>query len=651
MKLFFYKSIFFLLFALTLHYSVNAKTDTLRISQMLRTVDAELLTNRNAAVGMAQKAYVLSQQENYYKGMYTAYMKLGVIEQFYNARYDKALGYYLKALKLATDANIADDKINASVRAGSIYTREKMKKEAYAYLSKAYYDSKNSTNNTTRSFVLGRLGFYYFNVELKNELAILYFLKALKALNNQPNGDYGYLYVCLASAYNETGNTIVAERYANKALVEFKNDQDYVYLAYTFTLLSSFELNKGNIKKAFELATTGENIALKYGLSKELVDCKLALYNIYKKQNNEHQALLTIETYNALKDSVFSNSKSAKIGSVGSKEAISNYESELDIMNQENQNIKEQKNLFIILLSLGVLLLCVSVFFVISKIKSNKELHLKSDIIHAQSQEVMLKNSEIIDSINYAQRIQNALLPSLTELRTMFDHNYFILLKPRDIVSGDFFWITQQEHINYFAVADCTGHGVPGSFMSVLGNTILNEIVTIAKIKEPAEILNKLRERIIKDLKQTENAGANRDGMDISLCAYNTITKELKYAGANNEIYILKRNTENFEEPELLRLKADKMPVGIHYGVQKPFAQQSLIMETGDCVYLFSDGYLDQFGGPKGRKFKHSRFGELLSNMSELDIKEQGEMVIKTFEQWKGDIDQLDDVIVLGIEL
>ncbi|MEQ1733506.1 MAG: SpoIIE family protein phosphatase [Bacteroidia bacterium] len=651
MKSFRFKSILFLLFALTLHHSVSANTDTLRINQMLRTVDAELLTNREAAIGMAQKAYVLSQQENYYEGMYSAYMKLGVIEQFYNARYDKGLGYYLKALKLATDANDTTDKINASVRAGSIYAREKMKKEAYAYLSKAYYDSKNNTDNATRSFVLGRLGFYYAYVEDKNELAIQYFLKALKTLNNTPNGDYGYLYVCLASAYNQSGNAVVAERYAHKALTEYEKNKDYVYLSYTYTLLSRFELNKNNIDKAFELATTGEKIATKYGLSKELIDCKLALYNIYKKQNNEHQALLSIETYNALKDSVFSNSKSAKIGSVGSKEVISNYESELDIMNQENQNIKDQKNLFVILLSLGALLLGVSVFFAISKIKSNKELHIKSEIIHAQSQEVMLKNSEIIDSINYAQRIQNALLPSFAELKAMFANNYFILLKPRDIVSGDFFWITQQEHVNYFAVADCTGHGVPGSFMSVLGNTILNEIVTIAKVQEPAEILNKLRERIIKDLKQTENAGANRDGMDISLCAYNTLTKELKYAGANNEIYILKRNAENFDEPELLRLKADKMPVGIHYGEQKPFTQQSRIMETGDCVYLFSDGYLDQFGGPKGRKFKHSRFGELLNNMSELDIKEQGEMVLKTFKQWKGDIDQLDDVLVLGIEL
>ncbi len=651
MKSFRFKLILFLLVALTLHNSVNAVTDTLRINQMLRTVDAELLNNREAAVGMAQKAYVLSQQENYYNGMYSAYMKLGIIEQFYNARYDKGLGYYLKALKLATDANDTTDKIIASVRAGSIYTREKMKKEAYAYLSKAYYDSKTNTDNATRSFLLGRLGYYYTYVENKNELAIQYFLKALKILNNEAKGDYGYLYICLASSYEQTGNAIVAERYANKALAEYKKNEDYVYLAYTYTLLSHFELNKSNINKALELATTGQKIAIKYGLTKELVDCKLALYNIYKKQNNEHEALLSIESYNMLKDSIFSNSKSAKIGSVGSKEAISNYESELDVMNQENQNIKNQKNLFLVLLLLGALLLGVSVFFAISKIKSNKELHLKSDIIHAQSQEVMLKNSEIIDSINYAQRIQNALLPSFTELKAMFANNYFILLKPRDIVSGDFFWITQQAHINYFAVADCTGHGVPGSFMSVLGNTILNELVTIAKVQEPAEILNKLRERIIKDLKQTENEGANRDGMDISLCAYNTITKELKYAGANNEIYVLKRNIENFDEPELLRLKADKMPVGIHYGVQKPFTQQSLIMETGDCVYLFSDGYLDQFGGPKGRKFKHSRFGELLSNMSDLDIKEQGEMVVKTFEQWKGEIDQLDDVLVLGVEL
>lgn len=645
------KLILTFLFALTLQAHVNASTDTARINQMLRTVDAELLNNRTAAIGMAQKAYVLSQQENYYKGMYNSYMQLGVIEQFYNARYDKALGYYLKGLKVATDANDTIDKINAYVRVGSIYAREKMKKEAFSYLSKAYYISTTINAPVTRSFVISRFGFYYVNVENKNELAIQYFLKALKSLDNSPQGDYGYIYICLADAYAKTGNAIAAERYANKALTVYQQKKDYVYLAYTYSFLSRVALSKNKLDEAFTLAKTGEDIATKYSLSKELMDCKLSLYHVYKQQNDEHNSLVTIEEYNVLKDSIFNTGKSAKIASVGNKEVISNYESELDIMNQENESITQQKNLFVVLLSLGVLLLGVSVVFAINKVKSNKELHLKNDIINKQREQVETKNKEIIDSINYAQRIQSALLPSISELNMLFDSNYFVMLQPRDIVSGDFFWVTQQAHIKYFAVADCTGHGVPGSFMSVLGNTILNELVTIAQLQEPADILNKLRDRVIKDLKQNDQKDANRDGMDVSLCAYNTLTNELKYAGANNEIYILKRNAQSLDDPELIRLKPDKMPVGVHYGEQKSFTQQSITIKTGDCVYLFSDGYIDQFGGPKGRKFKHSKFGDLLNSAKELTIQEQGEMVTRTFDKWRGSLEQIDDVLVLGIEL
>jgi serine phosphatase RsbU (regulator of sigma subunit) len=629
----------------------NAASDTARINQMLRSAKSDVLTSRQAAIGIAQKAYVLSNQEGYYKGMFNAYMQLGVIEHFYNSRYDKALGYYLKALNLATEAGDTIDKITSGTRAGTIYVRQKMKKEAFGYLSSAYYASKICNNDATKAFVISRLGFYYAYVENKHDLAIQYNLKAIKQLNNKPYNEYGYLYLSLASSYSEAGNQIASERYADKALQEFIKTDDKVYLAYMFTYLSRRELKKNNVDEAYNYANQGCAIALKYNLNKELIDAHDALYEVYKIKKDEHKALLSLETANALKDSFFSTSASAKIVSVGNKEMVANYESVLDVMSQENEAIKQQKNLVLILLALGGLVLLVSILFAVNKVKSNKELSSKNNIINQQREEVVHKNKEIIDSINYAQRIQNALLPSVNELTQLFGKNYFVLMQPRDIVSGDFFWMAQIDTIKYFAVADCTGHGVPGSFMSVLGNTILNELVTIAGVKEPAEILNKLRDRIIKDLKQTDNPDANRDGMDIALCAYNTVTNELKFAGANNEIYVLKRNTESFDDPELLRLKANKMPIGIYHGALKPFTQQSIQVQRGDAVYLFSDGYLDQFGGPKGRKFKHSRFGELLNNISELPINEQGIMVVETFEKWKGITEQLDDVLVLGLEL
>jgi ligand-binding sensor domain-containing protein/serine phosphatase RsbU (regulator of sigma subunit) len=251
------------------------------------------------------------------------------------------------------------------------------------------------------------------------------------------------------------------------------------------------------------------------------------------------------------------------------------------------------------------------------------------------------QHKEIKDSILYAKRIQQAILPVPEELsRSLAD--FFILFKPRDIVSGDFYWFSEKNGKVVIAAADCTGHGVPGALMSMIGNTLLNEIVNEKEVLRPDLILGQLRENIIKTLKQTGAEGENKDGMDIALCVLDRPGMLLEFAGANNPLYLVSGS-------ELTEVKGDKQPIGVYQGETKPFTNHRLEIKKGDRIYLASDGYADQFGGPSGKKFKYRQMKELILSLRSLPMKEQKEALDRAIESWRGGLDQIDDILVIGI--
>jgi transcriptional regulator with GAF, ATPase, and Fis domain len=254
------------------------------------------------------------------------------------------------------------------------------------------------------------------------------------------------------------------------------------------------------------------------------------------------------------------------------------------------------------------------------------------------------KNKHITDSIIYAKRIQQAILPP-EEVVTSHLKNAFVLYKPKDIVSGDFYWIERKDNKILFAVVDCTGHGVPGAFMSIIGFNGLNQIVNEYHITQPAEILNQLNKIISKTLKQRAEDSKIRDGMDISVCCIDLQKNTLEYAGANNPIFIIRNN-------EVLEINADKQPIGNFVGENEfKFTNKELQLYANDKLYLFSDGYADQFGGPKGKKLKYSNFRQLLLDNHEKPMHIQKQMLDFMFEEWKGDLEQIDDVCVIGVKI
>lgn len=294
---------------------------------------------------------------------------------------------------------------------------------------------------------------------------------------------------------------------------------------------------------------------------------------------------------------------------------------------------KKRQQLILILVTCVLVLVFVFTGLILSSLR----------ITRKQKITIEEKNKDIIDSINYAKRIQNALLKEEEHVSKHLPA-HFVLFKPKDIVSGDFHWSLEKSGHWYVAAVDCTGHGVPGAFMSMLGVAFLNEITATTRILSPAEILDQLRNKIVTELGQSEKDGGSKDGMDISLMRLNLETKEMQWAGANNPLWITSENSK------LIEFKPNKQPIGYHLAME-PFINHSIKLYNGDTVYLFTDGYADQFGGQKEKKFMYKKLKELLVSIHEKPMPEQKGILITSFESWKGKLEQVDDVTIIGIRI
>ena len=272
-----------------------------------------------------------------------------------------------------------------------------------------------------------------------------------------------------------------------------------------------------------------------------------------------------------------------------------------------------------------------------------EEIRAQNDRITIQKDLIEEKNKKITDSIQYASLIQNAVLPSPSVLSESFAE-YFLLNLPRDIVSGDLWWYYKSNNKVMLAVADCTGHGVPGAILSMLGTTLLNEIANQHPEIKANEFLDLLKHKMVEALVRSDNGSPRHDGMDIAICIFNVEDNTVEIAGANNPVYILRNG-------DIEIIKGDKAHIGLHIKRSNLFSQNTCKIEKGDRFYMFSDGFADQFGGENGNKFMLQNFRNLIISTSNLPLKEQGIALNDAFEKWKGNQEQLDDVLVIGVRL
>ena len=312
-----------------------------------------------------------------------------------------------------------------------------------------------------------------------------------------------------------------------------------------------------------------------------------------------------------------------------------------DLKKQELERKLEYRRKIVQITSGGLfvfLLLFAVIFFqFIQKRKANK-------LLAEQNEKINRQNKQITDSISYAQTIQRAILPVEGWLKQYFDA--FIIFRPKDMVSGDFYWFTKIDHSERWiiAVVDCTGHGVPGAFISILGISYLSLVISKYKPSAPSQILNHLREYFMKSLDQTGKEDEQKDGIDMSLCIFNKKDNTIQFAGAFNPVYIVRDN-------EIIQIEGDKMPIGVSAEFENSFVDKDFALKKHDMLYLFTDGFPDQFGGEDGKKYKYRKFRELLIKCSTLSISKQKNVIIDEFVAWKGNQPQIDDMTIFGIKI
>jgi serine phosphatase RsbU (regulator of sigma subunit)/Tfp pilus assembly protein PilF len=405
----------------------------------------------------------------------------------------------------------------------------------------------------------------------------------------------------------------------------------------------------GRYEQALDYFNQSLALNQELNLKKEIYDVYKDISDTYATMGNFKRALDNYQKYNELKDSSIREENIRQISELETKYETERVERENELLNTQNMlqetELKRQRVMIYSLVGIFLVILASSflLFRAYRAIKHANFLLEEQNIeIKHQRDQIFQQKQEITDSIHYASRIQNALLPPEKLLGKLSDH--FILYKPRDIVSGDYYWMTQKDGKTVILAADCTGHGVPGAFMSMLGISFMNEIVNKSDMTQPNEILNKLRDNVVNSLHQTGEEGEAQDGMDLALCVINNDKSKLQYSGAYNPLFLIR-------DDELIEYKPDKMPIGIYKEKQDSFTNHEIDIREEDALYMFSDGYVDQFGGPGAKKFMAKRFKELLLSIYKKPMTEQKNILDTTLEEWKGGIDQIDDILVMGIRI
>lgn len=485
----------------------------------------------------------------------------------------------------------------------------------------------------------------------------------------------GYSYLAIGNVFLAKNNLDSAFVYLENALAKFKECDEHYGVAITKRDLGTYYLLKGNTQKSLVHLTSGleilakisnkrgyseglaiigkvflarndyenavknleesQRLALEMELYEDIIKNYQSLSVAYEKWGKYDSAYKCILKYTYLKDSIFNAEKHFQIA-----ELQTQYETEKKEQQIALQNIKLDKNKSIQqLLILAFILASTLAFFSFRWYRIKKR---DNQLLSEQKRLIEQKNTQITDSINYAKRIQGVLLGKSSTLPKPVK-DLFILYQPKDIVSGDFYFIKEYQTYTVIAAADCTGHGVPGAFMSMLGVTLMNEVFTYSNPRTAAEVLEEMRTKVKEALNQTEYKTEAKDGMDMALCIIDKTNNKLQFSGAYNSLYMIRGG-------EMTEFKAIRNPVGVHMK-ELPFQNEVIECKPNDQFYIFSDGYADQVGGFSQQKFKIVEFRKLIQSISNLPMNEQVSKLESTIQIWKGNADQTDDMLVVGFKV
>lgn len=593
----------------------------------------------------------LYQKINDKRGISLAYNGLGILEKNRN-NFIKSLEYYYKAIEPLDKEKDKGRYATIYMNIGIVYRNLKNPKRALDYYKSCdsvYQILKDTAgiikNNVNTCTALKEYGKY--------EEAKILGLNTQKIieLNGSKNSGAFNLYEIIAGIYFHEKNYPKAEQYYLK---RFDFEAEMGNQSVLASMYESLALLYKQWGKEF-LADKYYKLAIQNLSKNKDTKTRLALLNLkidfLKSGGNFKEALELHEEKYKLNDSIFSSDLTEKISKMENDISNQNQKKDLELL-QKNQAIKDleikRQRFFNYGLVIVVLLIAVFVFFILKSLKVNKrinsELNIKNKKVEEQNAIIEEKNKDIIDSINYAQRLQQILLPAEEEFKQALPES-FLYFEPKDIVSGDFYFIERTEEFAFVSVVDCTGHGVPGAIMSMVANNLLNKVVREKKLSRPAEILQELNKELYFSLKQNISQKTASDGMDMAICVFYPTKMELHFGAANTSIYIVRNK-------KLIELKPDKMGLGkMAFETSFKFTQQIFKVEKNDMIYMGTDGYADQFGGERGKKMMKKNMQKLFIDIAELPTDKQFSAVKNNFTGWKGNLGQVDDVTVLGFRI
>ena len=645
--------------------------------------------------------------------------------------YSIAIENYQKSLKIAEQIENSQKISKCLNNIGVIYQCMGNYDLSIEYYKKSIDISEKLNDKEGISYALNNIGNIYYK-QSEFIKARIYYQRALK-INKEINNKKG-----LSRCLNNIG--IINKNIGNyqQAIINYKDAlkineeiKDKIGMSSCLINLGNVYLILGNFRDAIQSVKRSIALAREIGAKNEIKGAYDSMAKIYAKMKNFEKAYQYNQLYSEIKDTIFSEESSRQLHEMEARYQAEKKQQEIEkqqiMLEKKDAEIKQQeaeagrqkaqRNAFIC----GFILIFVLAIVIYRSYRQKKkanvllaeqnveinqqkeEITVQRDEIEKNRDEIAQKNEDITDSINYAVRIQTAMLPTEDYIKEIIPPtesglaSHFILFKPKDIVSGDFYFITKIKKYLVAAAVDCTGHGIPGAFMSMLGTASLNEIINNEEITQTDQVLNELRNYIIKSLQQKGFLHEAKDGMDIALVVINTETNMLQFSGAINSLYIVRKDRKevgsrqsNYAKASLdksavgnkekvgnrqsavgknlksqipnpnsliqsfnhslIEIKGDKMPVAIFDNMTN-FTFHEIQLQKGDSLYIFSDGYADQFGGEQGKKFKYSQFKELLLSIQAQSMEEQKAILAQTFEDWKGDLEQVDDILVMGIRI
>ncbi|MBI5217853.1 MAG: tetratricopeptide repeat protein [Bacteroidia bacterium] len=663
------------------------------------------------SIDIYNKELTIARSINFRSGISQSYANIGV-SYYLMADYGKAIDFYLKSLKILEEDRDTSKLSTMLSNLAIFYQMKKQYDKSLDALNKALaYCSANDLK--TKSDILNNIAVTYGHMK-KQDKALEFFNKSIdiKYKINDKRG-IALSYNNLCDVYSKHGQYDKAIENAKKALLIAEEANLPADLAQFHFAISVCYLNQKNYKLALASSQKSCEIARAQKIKKTVLDNYYLMADIYRSAGDYKKSTEYMFLFKELNDSVSAEEYERNTAEMEAKYQNQKKQKEIELLTKDKKlkdaefkQQQTQRNALIAGLILVILLIVVVTRSYFLKRKDNRLLKQRNEEIMQQKEEIETQRDEIVQqnemlhqqkeeieaqrdeigiqrdlvlsqknhiekihldlsqSIDYATKIQTSILPDLNVLKNYFD-DYFVFFRPKDKVSGDFYWCTHIEGYTIVTVADCTGHGVPGAFMSMLGISFLREIVVKEYITNPSLILKKMRKEIIQALKQKGESGEHastsvrqaqdeslsmKDGMDMALVSIHHETLEMQFAGANNPLYIV----ETGESPvsTIRELRPDKMPIAI-YERMDPFTNHVTKLQKGDTIYLMSDGYEDQFGGPTpgGKKFKGKQLKEMLLVNSHLSMEKQKEIIVQTFDNWMGINEQVDDITLLGIKI